>query len=50
MIYSGAMDNTLRIWNVKGDNRHLNDDSQGWVSCITNIRKGKECFFAVGKY
>ena len=50
MIISGGMDKTMRIWNIKGENRHTSDEFGGWVSCFTHLKQGKESSVAVGKY
>ncbi len=51
MIISGGMDNTMRIWNSKGENKFTSDDFNGWVSCMSLINKGKDSqLLAVGKY
>jgi WD40 repeat protein len=49
MIISGGMDKTMRIWNIKGENRHTSNDFTGWVSSLTLLKQGKENFVAVGK-
>lgn len=50
MILSGAMDKTLRFWNIKGENRFVSTQFNGWVSAVTNIRQGKDSLFAVGSW
>jgi guanine nucleotide-binding protein subunit beta-2-like 1 protein len=50
MIISGGMDKTMRIWNSKGENRYINTDFQGWVSCLSLLKQGKENFVAVGSW
>ncbi len=51
MIFSGAMDKTLRFWNTKGENKFVSTDFNGWVSCITHIRKEKDSsLLAVGSW
>jgi len=50
MILSGGMDKTLRYWNIKGENRHTNNDSKGWVSSMCHIKQGKESLLAVGSW
>jgi WD40 repeat protein len=49
MIISGGMDKTMRIWNIKGENRHTSTDFNGWVSSLTLLKQGKENLVAVGK-
>jgi WD40 repeat protein len=49
MIISGGMDKSLRIWNIKGENRHTSTEFNGWVSSLTLLKQGKENFVAVGK-
>jgi WD40 repeat protein len=49
MIISGGMDKTMRIWNIKGENRHTSTEFSGWVSSLTLLKQGKENFVAVGK-
>jgi len=43
------MDKTMRIWNIKGENKHTSTDFSGWVSSLTLLKQGKENFVAVGK-
>jgi len=51
IIYSGGMDKTVKIWNVQGKNQYTSNDFNGWVSCLTNIRQGKEGpLIAVGSW
>jgi len=51
IIYSGGMDKTVKIWNVQGKNQYNSNDFNGWVSCLTNIRQGKEGpLIAVGSW
>lgn len=50
LIFSGAMDNTLKYWNTKGELKYECNQFTGWVSCILNIKKGKENFIAVGSW
>ena len=45
------MDKTVKIWNVQGKNQYTSNDFNGWVSCLTNIRQGKEGpLIAVGSW
>ena len=50
LIFSGSMDNTLKYWNTKGELKYDNTQFNGWVSCILNIKKGKQNFIAVGSW
>jgi WD40 repeat protein len=50
MIISGGMDKTMRIWNIKGENRHTSTDFNGWVSTLTHLKQGKEAYVAVGSW
>jgi guanine nucleotide-binding protein subunit beta-2-like 1 protein len=50
MIFSGGMDKTLRFWNTVGENKHINTQFNGWVSCLNHIRKGKDNLLAVGAW
>lgn len=47
-ILSGGMDNSLRIFNIKGDQKHVCSDFNGWVSCISPIKQEKQSYIAVG--
>jgi guanine nucleotide-binding protein subunit beta-2-like 1 protein len=50
MIFSGAMDKTLRFWNTKGENKFTSNQFNGWVSSISNVNKGKDSLLAVGSW
>ena len=50
LIFSGAMDNSLKYWNTKGELKYECNQFNGWVSCILNIQKGKQNFIAVGSW
>ena len=53
MIFSGGMDKTLRFWNIKGENRFVSTNFNGWVSSISHIKQGKESkdnLLAVGSW
>jgi len=50
MIISGGMDKSMRIWNIKGENKHTSTDFSGWVSSLTLLKQGKENFVAVGSW
>ena len=51
MIFTGSMDNTLKYWNNLGEEKHTETDPKGWVSCLTNIKKGKDQhYMAVGSW
>ena len=49
MIFTGSMDNTLKYWNNQGEVKHT-IPFKGWISCILNIKKGKEHYMAVGSW
>jgi len=49
MIFTGSMDNTLKYWNNQGENKYT-VPFKGWISCILNIKKGKEHYMAVGSW
>ena len=48
VIFTGAMDRTLKYWNTQGEMKHSNSAFKGWVTSIVNINKGKEHYMAVG--
>ena len=48
VIITGSMDKTLRYWNNQGQLKHLNPSFEGWVTSMTNIKRGEECSMAVG--
>jgi guanine nucleotide-binding protein subunit beta-2-like 1 protein len=50
MIFSGAMDKTLRFWNTKGENKFTSNQFNGWVSSISNVNRGKDTLLAVGSW
>jgi len=50
LIFSGGMDNTLKYWNTKGEMKFDDNQYRGWVSCILNIKKGKNNYIAVGSW
>jgi guanine nucleotide-binding protein subunit beta-2-like 1 protein len=51
MIFSGAMDKTLRFWNIKGENRFVSTNFNGWVSSICHVKQDdKEKLLAVGSW
>jgi len=51
MIFSGGMDKTLRFWNTKGENKYVSKEFNGWVSCITHVKKEKDSsLLAVGSW
>ncbi len=49
-ILSGGMDNSLRIFNIKGEQKHICSEFGGWVSCITQIKHDKQSLFAIGSH
>ena len=49
LIFTGSMDNTLKYWNNQGEVKHT-IPFKGWISCILNIKKGKEHYMAVGSW
>lgn len=50
LIFSGGMDNSLKYWNTQGELRYDNTQFGGWVSCILNIKKGKQNYIAIGSW
>lgn len=50
MILSGGMDKTLRFWNIKGENKFVSTNFNGWVSSMCHIRQGKDSLLAVGSW
>jgi len=50
MILSGGMDKTLRFWNIKGENKFVSTQFNGWVSSMCHIRQGKDSLLAVGSW
>ena len=49
LIFTGSMDNTLKYWNNQGEDK-FTQQFKGWISCILNIKKGKEHYMAVGSW
>ena len=49
LIFTGSMDNTLKYWNNQGEEK-WSTNFKGWISCILNIKKGKEHYMAVGSW
>lgn len=50
MIFTGAMDKTLKYWNNIGELKYDQTQIYGWVSSLVNINKGKDHFMAVGSW
>jgi guanine nucleotide-binding protein subunit beta-2-like 1 protein len=50
MILSGGMDKTLRFWNIKGENKFVSNNFNGWVSSMCHVRQGKDSLLAVGSW
>ena len=51
MIVSGSMDKTLKNWNIKGEVKHnLDNEFNGWVSCISQFKQDKQSYFAIGSW
>jgi len=50
MLVSGSMDNSIKVWNATGDVKHTGVEANGWVSCLKNIKVGKETILAAGSW
>jgi guanine nucleotide-binding protein subunit beta-2-like 1 protein len=50
MLVSGSMDNSLRVWNANGELKHTANEASSWVSCLKNIKCGKENLLAAGSW
>jgi len=47
MIVSGSMDKSLKVFNIKGEEKHSNNDFSGWITNITHIKQEKQNLLAV---
>ena len=50
MVLSGGMDNTLRFWNLKGENKYTSTNFNSWVSSMCHVRQDKNSQLAVGSW
>ena len=48
LIFTGAMDKTMKYWNTIGQEKFTNAKFGGWINCLVKFSKGKEHFLAAG--